>query len=434
MRYRNLRGPISVQVEITEACNLDCIHCYNHWRDKSKPFCANNLDKVKMNRVVDSLIEAGVSSVTLTGGEPLLFWNILPAAIQKMISSGINVGLNSNLCLLTDEMATALKQSGLKHILVSVLCGKEEVHDSITGRKGSWQKTIDGIKKARKFDFRISSNTVLMKPNRPYLRETAKLMKELGVSSFCATKASPALNSRNFEDLILSRDELRDSLDELIKIKEEFKISVDILECYPLCLIGNIDKYSPFTRHSCTAGITTCTIGPSGDVRPCSHADMTYGNMFQTNLLDIWERMSDWRDCQYIPNECQTCKFIEQCSGGCRMEAKYRGNIKGRDPFMSGPENIKPQNAINKKYVPVLPEKLRINPRLKIREENFGATVSVPGKTLFVNTDAILILKELLNHQGFTVNFVAEKFGLKIEAINQFLHRLLQSGIIQKAH
>lgn len=432
MRYRNLQGPISVQVETTESCNLDCIHCYNHWRDKSKPFCANSLNEAKMNSIIDSLIEAGVSSVTLTGGEPLLFWNILPEAIQKMTSFEINVGLNSNLCLLTNEMATALKQSGLKHILVSVLCGKEEVHDSITGRKGSWQKTIDGIKKAREFDFRVSSNTVLTKLNRPYLRETAKLMKELGVSSFCATKASPALNSRNFEDLILSRNELRDSLDELIRIKEEFKIGVDILECYPLCLISNIDKYSSFARHSCTAGITTCTIGPSGDVRPCSHADMIYGNLFQTNFLDIWKRMSDWRNCQYIPNECQVCKFVEQCSGGCRMEAKYHGNIKSKDPFMSSPEDIKLQNATNKKCIPVLFDKLRINPSLKIREESFGATVSVSGNALFVNTDAVLIIRELFNQQGFTVNFVAEKFSLKVKTANQFLYRLFQNGIIQK--
>lgn len=58
--------------------------------------------------------------------------------------------------------------------------------------------------------------------------------------------------------------------------------------------------------------------------------------------------------------------------------------------------------------------------------------MSVPGNTLFINTDAALLLKELFDQQSFTVNFVAEKFDLKIEAINQFLYRLLQSGIIQK--
>ncbi len=432
MRYRNLCGPLSVQLEITEACNLSCIHCYNYWRDKSN-YNTKYLDERKINYIVDALIAAKVFSVTLTGGEPLLFWRILPKVIQKITQAGINVGLNSNLCLLTDEVAIALKESGLNNITVSFLCSKKEVHDFITNTHDSWGKTISGIKKAREYGFRISSNTVLTKLNLPYLRETAKLMKELGISTFCATKASPALNSRNFEDIILSKEELRQSLNELIQIKDELNIKVDILECYPLCLIGDIKKYSFFARRRCTAGITTCTISPSGDVRPCSHADMNYGNLFETSFKNIWDAMSEWRDCRYIPLECQKCKFLKQCGGGCRMEAKYYGDIRGKDPFMCCPTDIKVQNSINKKGEVILPERLRINPQLRIRKESFGATIAVPfGKPLLINNDALRILEELLNKEVFAPNFVSDEFKLDIEKTSVFLYHLFQNNIIQQ--
>ncbi|HNW96585.1 MAG TPA: radical SAM protein [Candidatus Paceibacterota bacterium] len=432
MKYRNLCGPISVQIEITEACNLNCVHCYNHWRDKTKPFHANNLDDVKMNKIIDYLIDTKASSVTLTGGEPLLFWNILPGAIERMISAGIRVGLNSNLSLLTEEVARALKQSGLKNILVSVLCGVQEIHDLITGCDGSWQKTIDGIKMARKFGFRVSSNTVLTKLNLKYLYETAELMKRLGVSTFCATKASPALNSRNFQDLVLSRYELQNSLNELLRIKEELKMNVDILECYPLCLIGDLSKYSHFARHKCTAGVTTCTISPSGDMRPCSHANMIYGNVFKENMIDIWMKMVDWRGAQYVPDECQSCEFVGRCSGGCRMEASYHGDIKGKDPFMSGPEDVKIQPTVDKNDKSILTMKLKVSPQLKIRDESFGATVTVPSGTLFLNKDAVFILRYLLTCDIFTVNLVAEKYDLKVDVVNQLLQSLLKSGMVQE--
>lgn len=438
MKYRNLCGPVSVQVEVTEACNLNCIHCYNHWRDKAKPFHADNLDNVKMNKIIDYLIDAKISSVTLTGGEPLLFWNILPEAIERMISAGIRVGLNSNLSLLTEEVARALKQSGLKSVLVSALCGVQEIHDSITGCDGSWQKTIDGIKVARKFGFRVSSNTVLTKLNLKYLYETAELMKRLGVLTFCATKASPALNSRNFQDLVLNRYELRSSLNELLRIKEKLKMNVDILECYPLCLIGDLSKYSHFARRKCTAGVTTCTISPSGDMRPCSHANMIYGNIFRENMFDVWMKMIDWRDAQYVPDECQSCEFAGHCSGGCRMEASYHGDIKGKDPFMSGPEDVKKdvkiKSTVDKTDKSILAMKLKINPQLRIRDESFGATVTVPSGTLFLNKDAVLILRYLSTCDIFTVNLVTEKYDLKVEVVNQLLQSLLKSGMIQEVH
>ncbi|OGZ72911.1 MAG: hypothetical protein A2998_02495 [Candidatus Staskawiczbacteria bacterium RIFCSPLOWO2_01_FULL_37_25b] len=434
MKYRNLKGPVSVQIEITEACNLECVHCYNHWRDKSRPACFKNLNQENMNKIIASLIETGVSSVVLTGGEPLLFWNILTDAIQQMISAGIAVGLNSNLSLLTDEIAAFLKESGLRNILVSVLGHKKEIHDAITGRDGSWQKTIDGIKKAKKFGFNVSSNMVLMKTNHLFLHETAKLMKELGIACFCATKASPALNARNFGNLTLNREELRSSLAQLIQIKQEFQMEVDVLECYPLCLISDISKYSFFARRSCTAGVTTCTIGPTGNVRPCSHADMVYGNMFEENLIEIWQKMSDWRNGQYIPDKCHACQFVERCSGGCRMEAKYRGDIRGEDPFMSNPEEVSPCNITSKNNIFNEFEKLKVNPRIKFRDEDFGATAIVPGNAVFLNADAVLILQNLLEQQEFTANFMAEKFDLKIKAVNQFLYHLLQSSIIKKVH
>lgn len=433
MRYRRLNGPLSIQVEVTEACNLSCVHCYNHWRDVSSQNCVLHLDEAKLNLIADLIIDMKVASVTITGGEPLIFWKILPHAIKRLIDAGVSVGFNSNLTLLDEENVIVLKSSGLKHFLVSVLCGKEEIHDLIVGQKGAWKSTIRGIQLAKEHGFKISSNMVLTKLNFKYLRETAEFLKKIGVSTFCATKASPSLGTRNFDEQLLSRDELKISLKELIQIKEDLGMNVDILECYPLCLIGDVSKFEAFAQRSCRAGITSCTIGPTGDVRPCSHADMIYGNVFCESFQEIWARMDDWRDCRYVPNECNSCRFIERCSGGCRMEAKHRGDICGKDPFMSCPEDV--QFPVPLEHELQLPhhKNFYIDKSLRIRKEDFGATIFSPKGSVLVNEDGLRIVQGLTAENIFTVNLVATRFLIPPDDAYKFLSDLMNRGIVHSA-
>lgn len=434
MNYRKLSAPLSVQIEATEVCNNDCLQCYNHWREKSN-VSGITLSESQFSQISDIVIDSEVFTATVTGGEPLLFWRNIMRGIKNMIDSGVDVSLNSNLILFTDEVATAVKYAGVKSILTSVLCSRENIHDSITGIPGSFNKTISGIKKAVEYGFRVSSNMVLIKNNYPFIYETALFLKNLGVSCFCATKASPALNSRNFNDLIISKGELKSSLEELERIKIDTGLNVDILECYPLCLIGDAYRFKHFARRSCAAGTTTCTIGASGDIRPCSHSDTAYGNIFNENFPVIWNRMDDWRELKYIPDKCMSCKFIKKCSGGCRIEAKYHGNIKGRDPYMSCEEDvIVPDKKMSKKKQEIhKDEKFHFSSNLKIRKEDFGGVLFIPKSGVVpVNKDAYKIIGNLMKESSFSIFSVTEKFSSDIDTIRNFFVYLKDRGVVLK--
>ncbi len=142
--YRKLSAPISVQVEITERCNNSCIYCYNHWREKDKTsFTSLSVDN--LSHICDQLISSNVFAVTLTGGEPLLLWRQLSAVIDRLESLNISVSINSNLTIFTQEIAQALKESGLRGILTSFLSYDKLIHDQLTNRVGSWKQAIKGI-------------------------------------------------------------------------------------------------------------------------------------------------------------------------------------------------------------------------------------------------------------------------------------------------
>lgn len=428
--YKKLSAPISVQIEITSNCNNNCIYCYNHWREK-RQISFMSLSSENLIHICNQLKDSKIFSATLTGGEPLLVWKQLLAAIEHLKQANINVNLNSNLTLITPEIARALKKSGLKTILASILSSDEKIHDQLSNCKGAWKQTIKGIKVAIAHDLRVSANMVLLKQNHKFIYETVEFLKSIGIYSFSATKASPSLNSRNFSEFRLSVEELRTSLNILETIKEKLEMNVDILECYPLCLLSDLNKFWHYGRRNCTAGITTCTIGSDGGIRPCSHSDMSYGNVFKERLVDIFSRMTDWRDGRYIPDDCKYCAYLKMCSGGCRMEAKHLGDICGKDPYMTNSDDVIPKSfdvaqinkiSLNQKYL--------LKPNFRWRVEEFGAVIAVQESSpLLVNNDGFDILRKLSN-SSFSVVEMAKETNSGTESIKTFFSRLLKSRFI----
>ena len=423
-----------MQWEITAKCNNNCIHCYNYWREEDQNY-SHSFTLPELISIADQIIKNHIFDVTLTGGEPLLFWKHLPFVIGKLISAGVDVNLNSNLTLLTSVVAQRLKKAGLRSILVSVLANKEEVHDCIANRQGAWKQTVNGIKIAVANNFTVSANMVLLRQNYNLLYETAAFLQQLGIKTFSATKASPALNRRNFDRLRLNKKQLQESLELLVKIKNELGMNVDILECYPLCLIGDVKKFSHFARRSCTAGVTTCTVGSTGEVRPCSHADMSYGNILEENLSPIWKHMTDWREGKYIPEECHICKFLQMCSGGCRMEAKYLGSICGKDPYMTSANDVIFNSNTPKVYRSTNlcqnDEEYILQSDCKFRQEIFGAIVKNKTTGAFlVNTDGYNILKKISSQKSFSIERIAREFDIFPANVKKFLAPLINKRVI----
>ncbi|MBP8016974.1 SPASM domain-containing protein [Candidatus Gracilibacteria bacterium] len=260
-------------------------------------------------------------------------------------------------------------------------------------------------------------------------------MHQLGVKKFSVTKASPPLGSDYPYDYGVSREVLIKSLDDLIEAKTKFGFEVDILECYPLCLFPNDKKYSSFTAHRCTAGVITCSLGANGDVRPCAHSNMIYGNIFNEELKLIWGKMNDWRTGQYIPDTCKKCSSLKYCTGGCRMEALYQGDICKMDPFADSNSAKNLNELVLKKEIKLvsLEDRLCINKNLFSREESFGYTISIgPLATYFVTKDSGKLINLLKNRADFSISDITKEFQITIDDALLFFSKLVNEKIIVK--
>lgn len=94
-------------------CNLSCVYC-NEYDSVSKPVPID-----MMLRRVDLLASLGTSTVTFSGGEPLLHPE-LPSMIERARGHGMFVTLITNGYLLSPELIGRLGRAGLDHLQISI--------------------------------------------------------------------------------------------------------------------------------------------------------------------------------------------------------------------------------------------------------------------------------------------------------------------------
>jgi molybdenum cofactor biosynthesis enzyme MoaA len=81
-----------VVLEVTEACNHRCVHCYNYWEcpPPGRP-AADTLSRGAIRRLLQHLrTEAPLKQVVISGGEPLTRRD-LPGIVGDLIDDAFQV-------------------------------------------------------------------------------------------------------------------------------------------------------------------------------------------------------------------------------------------------------------------------------------------------------------------------------------------------------
>lgn len=137
-------------IELTNICNLKCIHCYNE--QESVPKRTLTLQELKY--VVDELRSIGVKNVQLIGGEPFVIRrDVLFEMIDYVASHMETFEVFINGTLNTEDDLIILKEKYPNlHIATSLHSYIEEEHEKVTNIKGSYQKTLGTLQSLCKLD------------------------------------------------------------------------------------------------------------------------------------------------------------------------------------------------------------------------------------------------------------------------------------------
>lgn len=306
--------------ELTDACNLCCLHCGSHASPQNRTYLP--FTDVKM--VLDQVAEAyspGNIMVCLTGGEPLLhpqLFDIIAYAKQ----CGFSCGITTNGMLIDGKNAQALVRCGLDTATFS-LDGLEDTHDWFRNMAGSFEKTLQGIRNlhhAAGKTIPTQITTVIHKQNFHQLKELYTLVSGLGVDSWRVINLEPIGRALENQELLLDGQQLR----ELICFIQECRFQPKPpMEVTFGCSHYVTEKYERMIRDYyflCGSGILVASILCNGDIYSCldieRREELVQGNIHTHNFVDVWEnRFQPFRRDR--ASDCDLCCRCEDRSFCC---------------------------------------------------------------------------------------------------------------------
>jgi radical SAM protein with 4Fe4S-binding SPASM domain len=162
-------------IELTAGCNLTCGHCYASSGGAHRTAISTS----GYGRLIDDAVALGCRKIQLIGGEPLIHPDLL-AIVDRARSHGCDLEIYTNLTLLTDELAAALKARSVK-LAASFYSDRPADHDAMTRVPGSFEATVQGIRRAVAHGLTLRIGFVLSDETRDRYEPTLALLKELGV-------------------------------------------------------------------------------------------------------------------------------------------------------------------------------------------------------------------------------------------------------------
>lgn len=187
-----LRPPL-VTINVNHACNLRCVQCWE-WGENGafkgldRATLARELTLAQWEAFFDQLAE-WQPYIYFFGGEPFLRKD-MPELVRSASRRGMLTSVNSNMTLVTEEVAAEVVDAGLDYVVAS-LDGPREVNDRIRLGGNSYDRTVAGIQNLLAARERARSPFPLIEicctvthHNQAHLYETAEIAEALGVDHF----------------------------------------------------------------------------------------------------------------------------------------------------------------------------------------------------------------------------------------------------------
>lgn len=319
-------SPVNIQLELTEACNLQCRFCYN----SQQPIMG-----AKHYEIIDRLLKENVMEIVLTGGEPMLHPEFLEI-LERCTKEFIKVQIQTNGTYITPVLAKRFEALGVHSVNIS-LHGAANTNDYLTKIKGSYQKALDGMKAILSTQVILVSNFVLTNKNIDEFPAHVDFLHNLGVRSFTLTRFSPTGIGSNAASLAITKEQLLSVLDFVHqKHQAEPTTSFLLANSIPRCVLP---RHLQYHCNYCHFGASRFYIDVNGNVLTCGMSRVRLGNILENTFKEIKSHSKIYHDQiigESFPEKCKTCADFTCCRGGCRAAAlSATGDYSGKDPLIA---------------------------------------------------------------------------------------------------
>ena len=285
-----LEYPLTVVLELVNRCDLECVMCYQGFRNDANKVTVN---EEILDKIFDDFKKNQLSALMLTASEPLLYKNIGHVLKRAEDAKIMDTFVFTNGSLLNRKNSEMILNSCVTRLFISIDAATEQTYDKVRIPVGKKRLQLNRLE-------------ILEKKIKDFIKLRNEMGKKLPLTrvSFVALKE----NQHEIEKFKKKWEGIVDS----VEIQRE--TSIDLYK--DIKVLEKEKKYTPKNKtYNCNKPWGDMAIYSDGRVGPCCNLVgrmSPIGNVNEKTVFEIWngEKMNKLRDGfkNNAPNDiCKIC-------------------------------------------------------------------------------------------------------------------------------
>ncbi|MGC8645136.1 MAG: TIGR04053 family radical SAM/SPASM domain-containing protein [Thermoplasmata archaeon] len=349
--------PILIFWETTKACDLACKHCRASALLDPLP---DEMTTEEALAFLDQITGFGkpYPIVIMTGGDVMK-----RVGLREILSHARDLGIPVSMSpsatpLLDDSAMGMMREFNVRSLSLSLDGATSPTHDWLRGLDGTFDRTMNLIKRITSEGFTLQVNTTVFKRNARELPDLLKILLDNGVKTwevFSLIRTGRGidredLEPREYEDVfnylefasrygITVRTVEAPFFRRIIREREVSEFDGGELYSYLVNRTreilgepeGHPRSHTTFTRD----GKGVIFVAHNGDVNPSGFLPVRLGNVKEKSIVDIYqtnETLIKLRDPKNFKGRCGICEYGDICGGSRARAFSYFHDMFQEDP------------------------------------------------------------------------------------------------------
>jgi radical SAM protein len=345
--------PFIVIWEVTQACDLACVHCRASAQARPNPL---ELGTAESKKLIAEVAALRAPVFVLTGGDPLKRPDIYEL-VEYATACGVRTSLTPSATpLLTREALVRLRECGLARLAISLDGPTAEIHDAFRRVPGSYDWTLRAVRWARETGLPAQINTTITRHNLGQLDDIIALLETLDIVLWSVFFLVPTGRGQSID--LISAEEFEQVFEKLYQASRRVKFDIKSTEAqhYRRFLLQRRTAArrsgQPDTAMAKVFGATSADgigraprgindgkgfvfISHLGEVFPSGFLPVSAGNVRKHSLGELYRQSPLFvalRDSANLQGKCGICEFREVCGGSRARAYAVSGNMFAEEP------------------------------------------------------------------------------------------------------
>jgi len=333
--------PMLVIWEMTQACDLSCIHCRAKARTKRHPL---ELSTAEAFHLIDQIAQMRVPRFALTGGDPLKRPDLMPI-VQYACRRGVPTSLTPSATpLLTRDAIFQLKSVGLTRVALSLDGSTAELHDGFRRVTGAYKQTLDAVRWCHEAGLPVQVNTTVSRHNVADLDNMIQLLSSLRIALWSVFFLVPTGRGQSTE--LLNSEEHEAVFAKLYDASRHGKFHIRTTEgqhyrryvFQQKARMGKTRTEEELIGHT-ARGVNDrrgfMFVSHTGEVYPSEFLPLSAGNVLWEPLSEIYRHSPlfvSMRNSSLLKGKCGRCEFKDVCGGSRARALAVSGDPLAEEP------------------------------------------------------------------------------------------------------